>query len=41
MVLLGGKEMNNLFEHVGEVVEDYSYIKAMAEVEQEPGRDFR
>ena len=34
MVMLGGEEMIEIFEYVGEVVKDYSYIKAMAKVEQ-------
>ena len=34
MVMLGGEEMKKLFKHVGGVVEDDSYIKAMAKGEQ-------
>ena len=34
VVMLGGEEMNKLFEHVGGVAEDDSYIRAMDKVEQ-------
>ena len=34
MVMLGGEGMKKLFQHVGGVVEEDSYIKAIAKVEE-------
>ena len=34
VVMLGGEEMNKLFEHVGKVIDEDTYIGAMNKVEQ-------
>ena len=34
VVMLGGEEMNKLFEHVGKVLDEDTYISAMDKVEQ-------
>ena len=34
VVMLGGEEMNKLFQHVGKVLDEDTYISAMDKVEQ-------